>query len=87
MATLENKPEIIHPPLPPGPLKWVKENLFSGFLNTVLTLVIFPVLSYVLFMVIKWVFFGADWRAVTQFPMLYTVMLKLSEYSSTATSP
>ena len=73
MATLENKPEIIQPPLPPGALKWVKENLFSGFLNTLMTIVLFPVISIILFLVFKWVFLSADWRAVTQFPMLYTV--------------
>ncbi len=73
MATLENKLEIIQPPLPPGPLKWVKENLFSGFFNTLMTIVLFPVISITLFLVLKWVFLGADWRAVTQFPMLYTV--------------
>ncbi len=73
MATLENNLEIMQPPLPPGPLKWVKENLFSGFFNTLMTIVLFPVISHILFLVLKWEFLGADWRAVTQFPMLYIV--------------
>ncbi len=73
MINTEIEQEIIQPPLPPGPLKWMKENLFSSIFNSVMTIVLLPVVLYLLFSVISWVLFSADWRAVTQFPLLYTV--------------
>ncbi len=73
MINAEIEQEIIQPPLPPGPLKWVKENLFSSIFNTVTTIVLIPVVFFLLFSVISWVLFSADWRAVTQFPLLYIV--------------
>lgn len=73
MINTEIEQEMIKPPLPPGPLKWVKENLFSSILNSVLTVVLIPVVFYLLFSVVSWALFSADWRAVTQFPLLYTV--------------
>ena len=73
MINTEIEQEIIQPPLPPGPLKWVKENLFSSIFNSVMTIVLIPVVFYLLFSVFSWVLFSADWRAVTQFPLLYTV--------------
>ena len=73
MINTEIEQEIIQPPLPPGPLKWMKENLFSSIFNSVMTIVLIPVVFYLLFSVISWVLFSADWRAVTKFPLLYTV--------------
>lgn len=73
MINTEIEQEMIKPPLPPGPLKWVKENLFSSILNAVMTVVLIPIVFYLLFSVVSWTLFSADWRAVTQFPLLYTV--------------
>jgi general L-amino acid transport system permease protein len=73
MINTEIEQEMIKPPLPPGPLKWVKENLFSSIFNSVMTVVLIPVVFYLLFSVVRWALFSADWRAVTQFPLLYTV--------------
>jgi general L-amino acid transport system permease protein len=73
MINTEIEQEIIQPPLPPGPLKWMKENLFSSIFNSVMTIVLLPVVLFLLFSVSSWVLFSADWRAVTQFPLLYTV--------------
>ncbi|MGB2964458.1 MAG: amino acid ABC transporter permease [Anaerolineales bacterium] len=73
MVSIEHEQEIMRPPSPPGPLKWMKENLFKGFFNTLMTIILFPTVAYVLFIVFRWVFLDADWQAVTQFPMLYAV--------------
>ncbi|MCJ7715828.1 MAG: amino acid ABC transporter permease, partial [Anaerolineales bacterium] len=71
--TKEIEQEIIRPPQPPGLFKWMKDNLFNGILNSVLTLILFPVVSYLLYQIFIWVFFAADWQAVTQFPLLFAV--------------
>jgi len=63
----------IRPPQPPGPVKWVRDNLFNSWSNALLTVVFLPVAFFVLVGVFQWVFSTADWRAVTQFPMLYAV--------------
>jgi len=73
MVNMTIEQDIIRPPQPPGPIKWIKENLFSSILNTVLTILLVPVISYFLYGVFRWMFFAADWTAVTQFPLLYAV--------------
>ncbi|MGD8402951.1 MAG: amino acid ABC transporter permease [Anaerolineales bacterium] len=65
--------EDIRPPLPPGPVKWVRDNLFNNWYNSLLTVVLLPIIFFTLVNIILWIFTEADWRAVTQFPMLYAV--------------
>jgi len=73
MAIKEIEQDFIRPPQPPGPVKWIKENLFSGIINSILTVLLFPVILYLLYQIFNWVFFGANWQAVSQFPLLYAV--------------
>ncbi len=73
MVNMTIEQDMIRPPQPPGPIKWIKENLFSSIFNTVLTILLVPVISYLLYGVFRWMFFAADWTAVTQFPLLYAV--------------
>lgn len=73
MTTQEITHEEIRPPQPPGVIKWVRDNLFNSWFNTILTLVFLPVTFYAVVGMISWVFIQADWRAVAQFPMLYAV--------------
>ena len=73
MINTEIEQEVIQPPLPPGLIKWMKENLFSSIFNTVLTILLIPLIFYLLFEVFRWAFFAAEWRAVTQFPLLFAV--------------
>jgi general L-amino acid transport system permease protein len=73
MVNIAIEQDNIRPPQPPGLLKWMKENLFSSIFNTVLTILLIPLISYFFFAVFRWAFFAAEWRAVTQFPLLYAV--------------
>lgn len=73
MATTEVVQEKKRPPQPPGLLKWLRDNLFSSWGNSLLTIILLPITLFVLFSAIRWVFIGADWRVVTQFPLLYSV--------------
>jgi general L-amino acid transport system permease protein len=61
------------PPAPPGPLKWVRDNLFKGWLNTLLTLVSGAFLYFAVSRAIVWLFTQADWTPVVQFPILFAV--------------
>ena len=65
--------EVIRPPQPPGPVKWMRDNLFNSWFNSILTVVLLPVVFFALVNVILWIFTEADWRVVTQFPILYAV--------------
>jgi general L-amino acid transport system permease protein len=65
--------EEIRPPLPPGPIRWVRDNLFNSWFNALLTVIFLPLVFFALVAVIQWVFFTANWRAVAQFPLLYAV--------------
>ena len=73
MDTSITTPEIILPPQPPGPIKWVRDNLFNSWLNALLTIILLPLVFFILVGVIQWSFTKADWRPVVQFPVLYAV--------------
>ncbi len=73
MAIKEMEQEIIRPPQPPGLVKWIRENLFSGIINSILTVLLLPAILYMLYLVANWVLVGANWKAVSQFPMLFAV--------------
>jgi len=73
MAIKEYEGAVIRPPQPPSFLKWIRENLFSSVLNSILTIVLLPVVLFLIYQVFIWVILGANWKAVTQFPMLFAV--------------
>jgi len=73
MAIKEMEQEIIRPPQPPGLVKWIRENLFSGIINSILTVLLLPTILYMLYLVANWVLVAANWKAVSQFPMLFAV--------------
>ncbi len=63
----------IRPPLPPGPIKWIRDNLFNNWFNALLTVVFLPVVFFGIITIVQWIFFTANWTAVAQFPLLYAV--------------
>ncbi len=73
MTTAEVSHEKIRPPQPPGPLKWLRDNLFNSVGNTLLTVILLPLVFFAIVNAVIWVFTEANWTAVTQFPMLYAV--------------
>ena len=73
MDTSLQTPEVIMPPQPPGPIKWLRDNLFNNWYNALLTVILLPLIFFALIGVIRWSIIEADWRPVVQFPMLYAV--------------
>jgi len=73
MDSAQTTEAIIHPPQPPGPVKWVRDNLFNSWFNSLLTVVLLPIVFFAVIKTILWVFIEADWRPVIQFPILYAV--------------
>jgi general L-amino acid transport system permease protein len=73
MDSTQISEEVIRPPQPPGPIKWVRDNLFNSWYNSVLTVIFLPIVFFVLVNAILWVFTKADWRPITEFPMLFAV--------------
>lgn len=61
------------PPEPPGPLIWIRKNLFNNWYNSILTIGSSALIAVVLFSLFRWIFFLADWRPVTTAPLLYLV--------------
>jgi general L-amino acid transport system permease protein len=72
-TSIDPKSRILPPPDPPGPSRWIRENLFGSLLNTILTIISLTVVLYALGAVINWVFITADWRPVTEGPTLYAI--------------
>lgn len=65
--------ESTSPPAPPRLLEWVRKNLFSSWVNSLLTLVALVFLYYVTVETLRWALFTADWRPVTVAPLLFLV--------------
>ena len=63
----------IRPPSPPKPLVWMRRNLFDNWFNSVLTLLALGSIYFIGRAVLEWAFFTADWRPVTDNPILYLV--------------
>jgi len=73
MSVTQISEEVIRPPQPPGPIKWVRDNLFNSWYNSLLTVIFLPIVFFALVNVILWVFTKADWRPITEFPMLFAI--------------
>lgn len=65
--------ETMRPPSPPGPITWMRKNLFSNWYNSLLTLISIVIVYYAVIALVRWVFITADWRPVTTSPLLYLV--------------
>ena len=63
----------MRPPEPPGPLRWLKQNLFSTWYNTVLTFVAIGIVYAVLRGILGWAFFEANWAPVVNSFKLFAV--------------
>lgn len=61
------------PPAPPGPLAWARQNLFSNWFNSLLTLLSLALVIWVGSGFLRWALLTADWRPVSSSPMLYLV--------------
>jgi general L-amino acid transport system permease protein len=61
------------PPEPPKLLKWIRDNLFGSLFNTILTIVSVALLYFLLTGAASWILFSADWRPVTEGPLLYAI--------------
>jgi general L-amino acid transport system permease protein len=72
MATT-TAPEIITPPQPPGPLAWLRKNLFSTWYSSLLTILLLVLIYWALSAILRWVFVNADWTPVVRHPLLYFI--------------
>jgi general L-amino acid transport system permease protein len=65
--------DIVMPPEPPGPVMWLRKNLFSNWYNSLLTIISLTVLYLAVSGVLRWAISQADWRPVVNHPLLYLV--------------
>ena len=65
--------ESIKPPAPPGPILWIRKNLFNTWYNSILTILLLIISYFAVTGILKFIFINADWRPVVNFPILYLV--------------
>lgn len=65
--------ESIKPPAPPGPILWMRKNLFNTWYNSLLTILLLIISYFSVTGIFKFIFSTADWRPVVNFPILYLV--------------
>jgi len=70
---LTSQPAYLPPPDPPGPMKWIRDNLFGSVLNTVMTILSLTLFYFLVTSAAGWLLFEADWSAVTEGPLLYVI--------------
>jgi len=73
MSMSINSKTVIRPPAPPGPVRWLKKNLFSTWYDALLTIVAIALLYFVLKSALSWVLFTANWAPVINNPKLFAV--------------
>jgi len=64
---------LIRPPARPGPVRWLKKNLFSTWYNTLLTLIAGAFLFFALKGMLQWAISTANWDPVTHSLRLFAV--------------
>jgi general L-amino acid transport system permease protein len=61
------------PPSPPTALEWVRKNLFSNWINALLTILGVAAVYFTLVSVATWALKTADWSPITAAPLLFLV--------------
>jgi general L-amino acid transport system permease protein len=61
------------PPEPPGPVTWIRQNLFRSWFDAVLTVIGLAVIVFVGYAVADWILNKANWTPVTEYPFLYLI--------------
>lgn len=64
---------VVRPPSPPGPIRWLRKNLFSTWYNTLLTVLAVTFVYFVLRGALGWAFGKANWAPVINNPKLFAV--------------
>ena len=72
-AEIKINPDEILPPDPPGPMKWLRDNLFDGWFNSLMSVILIPGVIWILYSALRWAFLTADWSPITTNPMLFVV--------------
>jgi general L-amino acid transport system permease protein len=65
--------ETLRPPAPPGPIRWIRENLFNTWYNGIITIVTLILIILALSIAINWLLNIADWRPVKEYFLLFMV--------------
>ena len=65
--------EELRPPSPPAPIEWARQNLFSNWMDTLLTLVSLGILVAVITGAFRWIFITANWSPISENFVLYLV--------------
>ncbi|WLR41370.1 amino acid ABC transporter permease [Bacillus carboniphilus] len=72
MAEVELQKQV-QPSSNRSPIRWVRENLFNSWLNTVLTILSLALILYIVTNTGKWILFSADWSVISKNFKLLTV--------------
>ena len=70
---LKGTTESAPPPGPPSPVAWMRANLFNSWLNAILTILSLVLIYFVVKGAVTWFFVTADWRPITQAPLLFLI--------------
>lgn len=70
---IEETTKSAPPPGPPSPVVWLRANLFNSWSNAILTILSLVAIYFIGKGAFTWVFVTADWRPITQAPLLYLV--------------
>ncbi|MCY3938415.1 MAG: hypothetical protein OXG22_08690, partial [Chloroflexi bacterium] len=83
MSTAIGARAMTPPPPPPastvGYLGWLRQNLFSSWGNSILTVVLAVGLAWIAINLVGWLIFTADWEVITSRVPLYLVGLYPAE--------
>ncbi len=73
MSVNDTTSTVVRPPAPPGPVRWLRRNLFSTWYNVLLTILASVFIFFVVKGLSSWVFFSANWSPVSNSLKLFAV--------------
>ncbi|HJS28546.1 MAG TPA: hypothetical protein VJ768_02920, partial [Anaerolineales bacterium] len=65
--------EDLHPPEAPGPMTWIRQNLFRSWFDAILTVIGVTIILFVGYAIADWIVNKANWAPITEYPFLYLI--------------
>jgi len=65
--------QTLRSPGPPGPIRWIRQNLFNSWFNSVLTILTLLLITIAFWVIFNWLLYVADWSPIKEYFLLFMV--------------
>ena len=65
--------QTLRSPGPPGPIRWIRQNLFNSWFNSILTILTLLLITIAFWVIFNWLLYVADWSPIKEYFLLFMV--------------